>query len=100
MSPERLATVTAAQLQRFPLLCPDFIIEIKFPSDRIPTLQAKMEQWLSNGVQRGFLIDIETETAYVYAPGQPVQLVVGFDNELSGEPVLPGFLLKLRELKG
>ena len=99
VSPERLATVTPEQLQKFPPLCPDFIIEVKSPSDRIPTLQAKMEQWLSNGVRLGFLIDTETETAYVYTPGQPVEIVHVFDNELSGEPVLPGFRLDLRELK-
>ena len=100
VSPERLATVTSEQLQKFPPLCPDFVIEVKSPSDRIPTLQAKMEQWLRNGVRLGFLLDTETETAYVYAPGQPMQTMPGFDQELSGEPVLPGFRLALRELKG
>lgn len=100
LSPERLATVTAAQLQKYPPLCPDFVIEVKSPSDRIPTLQAKMAQWLDNGVRLGFLIDTESETAYVYAPDQPMQTVEGFDKELSGEPVLPGFRLDLRELKG
>jgi Uma2 family endonuclease len=100
VSPERLATVTPEQLQKFPALCPDFVIEIKSPSDRIPTLQAKMEQWLRNGVRLGFLIDTEAETSYVYAAGQPMQTVQGFGNELSGEPVLPGFRLDLRELKG
>lgn len=99
VSPERLATVTPAQLQKFPPLCPDFVIEVKSPSDRLSTLQAKMEQWLNNGVLLGFLIDTETETAYVYRPGQPMQTVPGFGNELSGEPVLPGFRLDLRELK-
>ena len=99
VSSERLATVTAAQRQKFPPLCPDFVIEVKSPSDRIPTLQAKMEQWLRNGVQLGFLIDTETETAYVYRPGQPTETVQSFDHELSGEPVLPGFQLDLRELR-
>ena len=99
VSPARLATVTPAQLQKFPPLCPDFVIEVKSPSDRLPTLQAKMEQWLANGVRLGFLIDTETEAAYVYRPGQPVQTVQGFGNELSGEPVLPGFQLDLQELK-
>ena len=100
VSPARLATVTAAQLQKFPPLCPDFIIEVKSPSDRIKTLQAKMEQWLRNGVRRGFLLDTEAETAYVYWPGQPIEIMQGFNNELSGEPVLPGFQLDLRELRG
>ena len=99
VSPERLATVTPAQLQKFPPLCPDFVIEVKSPSDRLATLQAKMEQWLSNGVRLGFLLDTETETAFVYRPDQPVQTVQGFENKVSGEPVLPGFQLDLRELK-
>ena len=99
VSPARLATVTPAQLRKFPLLCPDFVIEVKSLSDRLPTLQAKMEQWLANGVRLGFLLDTETETAYVYAPGQPVEALPGFDRELSGEPVLPGFRLDLRELR-
>ena len=99
VSPERLATVTPAQRQKFPPLCPDFVIEIKSPSDRIPTLQAKMEQWLRNGVQLGFLLDTESETAYVYRPGQPAETLPGFDRELSGEPVLPGFQLDLRALR-
>ena len=99
VSPERLATVTAEQRQKFPPLCPDFVIEVKSPSDRIPTLQAKMEQWLRNGILLGFLIDTESETAYVYRPGQPVEALPGFDRELSGEPVLPGFRLDLRELR-
>ena len=99
VSPERLATVSPAQLQKFPPLCPDFVIEVKSPSDRLPTLQAKMEQWLANGVLLGFLIDTETETAYVYRSKQPMQTVQGFGNELSGEPVLPGFRLDLQELK-
>ena len=93
------AGLTSEQRQKFPPLCPDFVIEVKSPSDRIPTLQAKMEQWLRNGVRLGFLLDTETEAAYVYAPGQLVQTLPGFDRELSGEPVLPGFRLDLRELR-
>ena len=99
VSPERLATVSTAELRVFPRLCPNFIVEVKSPSDRIKTLQAKMQQWLDNGVQLGFLLDTQAETAYVYRPGQPVETVQGFDHELSGEPVLPGFQLDLRELR-
>lgn len=92
--------LTAQQRQKFLPVCPDFVIEVKSPSDRLTVLQAKMEQWLRNGVRLGFLLDTATETAYVYAPGQPMQTVSGFSNELSGEPVLPGFRLDLRKLKG
>lgn len=99
VSPARLATVTPAQPQKFPPLCPDFVIEVKSPSDRIKPLQAKMEQWLRSDVRLGFLLDTETETAYLYRPGQLPEAVQGFDAELSGEPVLTGFRLNLRELR-
>ena len=99
VSPERLAQVSAAELRGFPRLCPDFIIEVKSPSDRPNVLQAKMEQWLRNGVRLAFLIDTETETATIYRPHQAPETVQGFDHDLSGEPVLPGFVLSLRELR-
>ncbi len=99
VSPERLATVAPAELKKFPHLCPDFVVEVKSPSDQLKTLQEKMAQWLSNGVRLGFLINTETETAYLYRPGQAVEVVQGFDNELSGDPVLPGFRFDLRELR-
>lgn len=91
--------LTPTQRQKFLLLCPEFVMEVKSPSDRLATLQAKMEQWLRNGAQLGFLLDTETETAYVYRPDHAVETVQGFDHELSGEPVLPGFRLDLRELR-
>lgn len=85
--------------RKFLPACPEFVAEIMSPSDNLPDSQAKMEQWLANGAQLGFLLTDEPETAYLYRPGQPVEVVQGFDNELSGEPVLPGFRLDLRELR-
>lgn len=74
-------------------------MEIKSPSDRLADLQAKMEDYLVNGMQLGFLLDVAAEAAYVYRPGQPAETVRGYDQELSGEPVLPGFCLDLRPLR-
>ncbi|HEX8429339.1 Uma2 family endonuclease [Hymenobacter sp.] len=93
------ARVPAEMRNRFLPVCPEFVVEVKSPSDRIPTLHAKMEQWVRNGVQLGFLLDCEAETAWVYHSGQPTTEIQGFDNELSGEPVLPGFVLELRQLR-
>ena len=56
--------------------------------------------WLANGTQLAFLLDVEAETAYVYRAGQTEpEVLVGFDRELSGETVLPGFWLDLRLLR-
>ncbi|RZK92127.1 MAG: Uma2 family endonuclease [Hymenobacter sp.] len=85
------AKVPAARRRKFLPICPEFVVEVMSPSDTLAGSQANMEQWLQNGVQLGFLItDEPTEAAYIYRPGQPVATVLGFDNELSGEPVLAG----------
>jgi Uma2 family endonuclease len=93
------SALTRAQRLQFPPLCPQFVLELKAPFDRLTTLQARFEQWLNYGVELAILLDADAETAYLYRPGQPVEVVRGFDNELSGEPVLPGFQLDLRELR-
>lgn len=79
--------------------CPEFVVEVLSPSDRLATTQTKMEEYLANGVQLGFLLDVAAETAYVYRPGQSPETVMGYEQELSGEPVLPGFSLDLRPLR-
>lgn len=91
--------VPVASRRKFLPICPEFVVEVMSPSDTLAGSQAKMEQWLANGVQLGFLLTDEPETAYMYRPGQPVETLSGFDRELSGEPVLPGFRLDLRELR-
>ena len=89
----------AGQAAGFLAACPEFVVEVLSPSDRLATTQAKMEEYLANGVQLGFLLDVAAETAYVYRPGQAPETVQGYDQELSGEPVLPGFSLDLRPLR-
>lgn len=91
--------LTADQLAKFSPVCPVFVVEVKSPSDRLRDLQTKMEEYLANGAQLGFLLDVEAETAHIYRPGQPAETVLGYDQELSGEPVLPGFRLDLRPLR-
>jgi Uma2 family endonuclease len=75
------------------------MLEVKSPSDDVADLQAKMEIYLANGMQLDFLLDVPAQTAYIYRPGQPAETVQGYDQELSGEPVLPGFRLDLRPLR-
>ncbi|MGI4872545.1 MAG: Uma2 family endonuclease [Janthinobacterium lividum] len=93
------ARSVAQQAGGFLAACPEFLVEIKSPSDRLTALQAKMEEYQKNGVQLGFLLDVAARTAYIYRPGQPVETMQGYDQELSGEPVLPGFRLDLRPLR-
>jgi Uma2 family endonuclease len=94
----RLESLTPAQRKGFVPLCPDFVIELKSPSDSLGALQEKMEEYIRNGAQLGWLLDPEARRVYVYRPGAPVE---GLDHPttLAGDDrVLPGFTLDLSEV--
>jgi Uma2 family endonuclease len=92
---ERLANLAAGQKQRFLSLCPDFVSELRSPSDPLSTIQAKMREYVENGAHLGWLIDPEERKVYVYRPGDTVQ-VLDDPGTLYGGPVLPGFVLDLK----
>ena len=91
--------LTPEQRSKFPPVYPEFMMKLKSSSDALTDLQAKMQDYLANGMQLGFLLHIEAETSYMYRPGQPTETVRGYDQELSGEPVLPELRLDLRPLR-
>ena len=90
----RLEPLTAEQKQKFLPLCPDFVAEIRSPSDRLSTVQAKMQEYVDNGARLGWLIDSGSRVVYVYRPNQPVERLEN-PATVSGDPVLPGFVLDL-----
>jgi Uma2 family endonuclease len=92
----RLETLTAEQKKKFIPLCPDFVIELRSPTDSLSALQAKMQEYLDNGTQLGWLIDPEDKRVYIYHSNGAVECLEN-PVELSGDPVLPGFVLALRE---
>jgi Uma2 family endonuclease len=92
---ERLAALTAEQKRKFLPLCPDFVVELRSPSDALPTVQAKMREYMENGARLGWLLDPESRRVHVYRPGETPQVSENL-NKLSGDPVLPGFVLDLR----
>ncbi len=83
----------------FARICPDFVVELLSPTDRLTDTMRKMEHWLEAGARLGWLIAPGTESVYIFEPGQPVRPVVGFDQDLVAGPVLPGFTLELRRLR-
>ena len=91
--------LTEAQRLRFPPVCPTFVVEVRSPSDGLAPLRRKMETYLANGVQVGFLLDPTNETATIYRPGQEPEEISSFDTMLNAEPALPGFTLDLRPLR-
>ncbi len=95
---ERWNALTLKEKQGFPPIAPDFVIELVSPSDvknqRYEDLQAKMQEYLDNGVRLGWLIEPESKTVEIYRFGQQVE-IVNNPQTLSGEDVLPGFILDL-----
>jgi Uma2 family endonuclease len=93
----RLNKLKPGQRRKFLPLCPDFVIEIVSPSDRLPALRAKMEEYLANGARLGWLIDPEKRKVHVFRPGEEPQCRSGL-RQFSGSPELPGFVLKLADI--
>ena len=95
---ERWNALTPEQQDGFPPIAPDFVIELVSPSDlrsqRYEDLQKKMEEYIDNGVQLGWLIEPRTQVVEIYRRGQAVEILQS-PKTLSGEPVLPGFVLDL-----
>lgn len=94
---ERWNALTQEQRMGFAPICPDFVIELRSPSDRLSEVQAKMQEYIENGARLGWLIDPQERRVSIYRPTQPVE---AFDDpvELRGDPVLPGFVLRVQEV--
>jgi Uma2 family endonuclease len=83
--------------QKFPPICPDFVIELRSRTDNLRTLQEKMREYIENGTRLGFLIDAEHRRVYVYRPAAEVECLEN-PEEVSGEPILPGFVLEMKSV--
>jgi Uma2 family endonuclease len=75
-------------------ICPDFVLELRSPSDNLRGLQGKIQEYLDNGARLGWLIDPIERVVYVYRPGEVAERLEA-PGKVSGEPVLPGFMLRL-----
>jgi Uma2 family endonuclease len=94
---ERWDSLTEWQKVRFPPICPDFVVELRSPSDRLPFLFSKMSEYVANGASLGWLIDPSTLRVYVYRLNEEV-IVLENPETVSGESLLPGFTLNVMEL--
>jgi Uma2 family endonuclease len=93
---ERWNALTKEQQDKFPPLCPDFVVELRSKTDSLKTLQAKMREYIENGAQLGWLIDPTKRKVHVYRPNAEVK-ILDAPNEISGEPFLPKFALELND---
>ncbi|AFY45952.1 hypothetical protein Nos7524_0025 [Nostoc sp. PCC 7524] len=98
MKLERWNALSLEQQQVFAPICPDFVIELRSPSDNLQPLKDKMAEYMQEpGVQLGFLIDRKHRRVYIYHPHQPEECLENPET-VSGETVLPGFILKMSKI--
>jgi len=95
---EKWALLNQADKEKFAPVCPDFVIEIRSKSDDIKYLQNKMGEYIDNGTQLGWLIDRFDNKVYIYSSRKTMFVHDTLDLKLSGETVLPGFVLDLGAL--
>jgi Uma2 family endonuclease len=89
--------LTSWQKEGFAPICPDFVVELRSPTDRLTILLSKMSEYIANGASLAWLIDPSTRRVYIYRPDEEV-VVLEDPEYVSGEPLLPGFDLITAEL--
>ncbi len=94
---ERWQILTPKEREGFAPLCPDFVVELRSKSDNMEPLREKMREYIINGARLGWLIDRKNQKVEIYRQNQDVEIL---DNPrtLSGEEVLPGFVLDLTDV--
>ncbi|TAE60153.1 MAG: Uma2 family endonuclease [Nostocales cyanobacterium] len=91
---ERWEALTPEQKRKFPPIAPDFVIELRSATDNLESLRSKMQEYLDAGVKLGWLINPQQQQAEIYRLGKDVE-IRNLPTELSGEDILPGFILNL-----
>ncbi len=90
----RVRALDPAMLERYWHLCPDFVIEVRSPTDRWRVLREKMKEWIDNGAQLAWLIDPESRSAEIYRADGSAETLAN-PSSLKGEGPIEGFMLDL-----
>lgn len=93
----RIAALDPAQVERYWHLAPDFVIELRSHSDRLPVLQAKMREWIENGAALAWLIDPERRAVEIYRAAQAPEVLENASG-IQGEGPVTGFTLNLQRV--
>lgn len=94
---KRWEALTPEQQETFAPLCPDFVVELRSPSDSLEKVRQKMKEYTENGACLGWLINPKKQQVEIYRPNQDVEILEN-PATLSGENVLPGFVLSLQQI--
>ncbi|WP_088889842.1 Uma2 family endonuclease [Leptolyngbya ohadii] len=91
---DRWDALTPEQKEKFPPIAPDFVLELMSPSDTLEATQAKMREYIENGVKLGWLVNRRDRQVEIYRAGQAVETLQA-PGRLSGETILSNFTLNL-----
>lgn len=91
---QRWEALTREQKRKFPPIAPDFVMELRSATDDLQILRSKMAEYMNAGVKLAWLINPQQQQVEIYRQGQTVQ-TQNLPTELSGEGILPGFILNL-----
>lgn len=97
MKREKWDNLSQKEREKISKLVPDFVIELRASTDSLAELQAKMSEYIENGVRLGWLIHPKQKQVHVYRADGETEVLEN-PEILSGEDVLPGFELKVREI--
>ncbi len=97
VSNQKLELLSPAERRRFLRVVPDFVVEVLSPSDRRPTVERKMAEWIASGVLLAWLIDGDAQSVTIYRPAAPPQTLQGI-NTLAAEGFTEGFILDLTDI--
>src|SRR5712664_3175239 len=89
---ERWEALSPQQQEQFPPLCPDFVVELRSKTDSLKSFTEKMEEYIANGAELGWLIDPLERKVHIYRPGADPEVLEN-PQQISGEPFLKEFVL-------
>lgn len=96
ISKEKVKKLSRWQRKKIAKIVPDFIVEVRSPTDKPKDLKAKIKDiWIKNGVQLAWLIDPIKEVHWIFRIDGSQEKVEGMDAILTGEKVLPDFKFDL-----
>jgi len=98
VSNKKLARLSKEQRRKFPPVCPEFVVEVMSPSDRLKAAKEKMTVWMDGGVEVGWLIYPDERTIYIYRAGQAEPEKLEDVPVVSGEGPIAGFDLDLTRI--
>jgi len=97
ISLRRLESVSPEDQERFAPVCPEFVIELRSPTNSLSELEAKMEMWIANGAEVAWLIDPLRKVVAVYRPGEAAELLID-PSSVQGSGPVAGFELVMARI--